>query len=345
MSSVVTRTSLTELRERWRFELDDYPIAVAWSPRAPLVAAAASSGPIALLDATSGELVRTLAGHDGGTMDIGWNASGTLLGSGGQDGCARIWDVASGENVACEAGVPWVEHVAFDPLGGDHEVLAIAAGRVVSLWSARGEGVRAYAAHPSTVSAIAWKPGRRELLSAAYGALTTWLPERDRRARVFRWKGSILSIACSRDGRYIATGDQDRTVHFWRTSSGEDLQMSGYPMKVLQLAWDASSRFLATGGSDVVTVWDCRKSPAGTRPRSLEGHEAPITGLAFQHAGSLLASCDAAGGIAMWDLRRAREPLAREQLDAEAVALAWEPGDGAILAASSTGRMSVLDAG
>ena len=39
-------------------------------------------------------------------------------------------------------------------------------------------------------------------------------------------------IPWSPDGKYIATGDQDSTVHFWIMSTGDDLQMSGYPTKV-----------------------------------------------------------------------------------------------------------------
>ncbi len=110
----------------------------------------------------------------------------------------------------------------------------------------------------------------------------------------FAWKGSILTLAWSPDGRYLVHGDQDATVHFWVLASGKDYQMWGYPTKVRELAWDHTSRYLATGGGPVVVVWDyAGKGPQSSKPLMLEAHEDFLSALAFQHTGPLLAS----GGI------------------------------------------------
>ncbi|HMP41901.1 MAG TPA: WD40 repeat domain-containing protein, partial [Roseiflexaceae bacterium] len=66
--------------------------------------------------------------------------------------------------------------------------------------------------------------------------------------RKFEWKGSVLVLAVSLDGKYIAAGAQNASVHFWICRDGTDLEMSGYPRKVRELAWDSSSSYLATGG-------------------------------------------------------------------------------------------------
>ncbi len=94
------------------------------------------------------------------------------------------------------------------------------------------------------------------------------------------------------NGEYIAAGAQDCSVHFWLMKTGEDLQMSGYPLKVRELAWNATSRYLATGGSAVsCALQDCSgDGPAGTEPIQLETHKEPITCLAYQHQGAFLAS-------------------------------------------------------
>ena len=68
-------------------------------------------------------------------------------------------------------------------------------------------------------------------------------------------------------GRFIATGNQDSTVHLWITETGKDLHMSGYSTKVRELSWHANSRFLATGGGPAVVVWDFSgKGPAVVNP-------------------------------------------------------------------------------
>ena len=225
--------------------LPDHIVALAWSPDDRLVAAGVASGPVAILDTGTGEIKHLLSGHGFGTTSIAWTDEGTVA-TAGQDGRVRHWDAATGAELRClDAGAMWVERLSVSP-GGKY--LAAAAGKKVRLWDCNGRLVRDYTDHASTVTDIAWRPGGKELTSAAYGGVNIWSPDRDQPVRRFEWKGSVLRLAWSPDGKYLATGDQDSTVHFWIDATGEDLQMFGYPMKVRELAWDKTSRFLATGG-------------------------------------------------------------------------------------------------
>jgi hypothetical protein len=68
-------------------------------------------------------------------------------------------------------------------------------------------------------------------------------------------------------------------------------EMSGYPTKVRELSWDSGGRYLATGGSAIVTIRDCGgKGPASSRALHLDGHETVLTALEFQHRGELAMS-------------------------------------------------------
>jgi WD40 repeat protein len=346
--------SLTEkpladiLQPRWNAYIEDYPTGLAWSPDGTLLAACVVSGPLHVFNAANGSVQWRSEGHDFGTSSLSWSADGTMLATGGQDGLCRVWDARFGTVISTlDCGDRWVEHVAYNPLGGkgkSRHLVATAAGRFVRLWAPNGELLRKYGPHPSTVAALQWKPGTQELLSAAYGALSTWQPSNDQPLRRYEWKGSILAVACSPNGRYVATGDQDSTIHFWKTKTGRDLQMAGYPAKVRELAWDATSRFLATGGSDVVTIWDCAKSPAGTRPVCLEGHEALLTALAYQHRGRLLLSGAQDGLIILWDHTRKLGPVAARNLDASVALVAWSPNDVHIAAGTAHGHIEVFAA-
>ena len=75
-------------------------------------------------------------------------------------------------------------------------------------------------------------------------------------------------MAWSPDGKVLAHGNQDATVHFWYAQTGTDLQMSGYPTKVRELGWDFTSRYLATGGGRMPCVWDCQAGRRGRRGAS-----------------------------------------------------------------------------
>jgi WD40 repeat protein len=338
------------LQECWRAQVADHVSALAWSPDGRRLAAAAISGPIGLFDSDSGECLACLAGHELGTTAVSWEPGGTCLASAGQDGIVRLWEVGDFQIVhALEAGAPWVEKVTWSP---DGQALAAAAGRKLRLWSADGQLRQDYPEHPSTVLDIQWKPRTQAdaaepllLTSAAYGRVALWSPDSAKALRVFRWKGSILVLAWSPDGNYIATGDQDSTVHFWIVQSGTDLQMWGYPTKVRELAWDHRSRYLATGGGPRIIVWDCSgKGPEGTKPLVLNAHEDFVSSLGFQHRGLLLASAGLDGRAVLWCPGKHKQPLAQVRLDAGLAQLAWSPDDRRLAVGSEDGIVVVYTA-
>ena len=341
------RVKSIEFQTRWQAQLDDCVSALRWSPDGRSVAAAAVSGPIMLFESGTGTIEQTLRGHGFGTTDLAWRPDGSYFASAGQDGLVRVWDRSSGaERLALAGGAAWVEHVAWSPIG---DYLASAAGKQLRLWNAAGELLHTYADHASTISAVQWKPRtalikdeKPLLTSAAYGGLRFWLADQAEAAHAFDWKGSILALAWSPDGQYIATGDQDSTVHFWIVAQGKDLQMWGYPTKVRELAWDCASRYLATGGGTTVTVWDCSgKGPEGTRPLQLDAHEDLISALAFQHAGALLASGGQDGRVVIWEPGKSRKPRTQLTLNAPVTQLYWSPDDRRLAIGMETGEVMV----
>jgi WD40 repeat protein len=332
--------SAVAFEPRWQAHVGDHVIALAWSPDGLTLAAAAVGGPITLCDGQTGRIRHVLPGHGFGTSALSWRPQGLLLASAGQDGKVRVWDAQGGrEHLALDGGAAWVERVAWSP---DGTLLASAAGRKVRLWDPAGRMVREYPNHPSTVADIRWKPGTHELASAAYGELTLWNPEKSEPIRVCKWKGSMLVLAWSPDGKYIATGDQDSTVHFWIVKTGEDLMMSGYPTKVRELAWDCTSRYLATGGGAVPCVWDVSgKGPAGTKPLQFEAHQDRVTGLAFQHAGPLLASAGADGLVALWQPGKSKRALTQAAHRAPIAQMGWSPDDRRLALGMESGTVAV----
>jgi WD40 repeat protein len=329
------------LKPCWQADLPDHVIALAWSPDGTMLAAAAVSGSIVLFDIPTGKVSHSLPGHELGTTAVGFSHDGVHFASAGQDGKVRLWDQATGrERLALDGGAPWVERLAWCPVDN---LLATSAGRRLRLWDPQGRLVRDYPEHGSTIADIQWKPRSRELASASYGCVALWTPDRSEPLRRFEWKGSQLVLAWSPDGKYLATGDQDCTVHFWIVRVGEDLQMSGYPRKVRELAWDSTSTFLATGGGDTPCVWDCSgKGPAGTKPTQLEGHEAAVSALAYQHAGPLLASGGQDGLLAVWRPTKSRKPLAASVQEGGLACLAWSPDDNRLAAGDEGGRVVVF---
>lgn len=327
------------LRPIWRTELADHVIGLSFSADSRLLAAAAVSGEVAVLDGATGTLRWRTKAHEVGTCALALRPRGDVLATAGQDGRIRLFDAASGAVKAeVEGGAQWVEHLAWSPSG---ELLLSGAGRMARLWRPDGTRVGSLPEMSYTVSALQWHSEKESFAVAAYGEIRIFEGAAASPRRRFAWKGSMLALSWSPNGRFLATGNQDATVHLFIVATGKDLEMSGYATKVRELAWDATSRFLATGGGELVTIWDFSgKGPAGTAPMQIEGHRANVSALAFQHRGSALASGGDDGALLLWAPVQDTQLRARAELGSAVSQLAWAPDDQCIAAGSAAGQVA-----
>lgn len=331
-----------KLSQRWSQSIGDYVMDLSWSPDGALLSAAETSGSITVFDSEQGNKISMVSGHGFGTSRIGWNSTGESFASAGLDGFIRYWNLDDQVKETCsmEGGSAWVENLAWHPTD---KRLATSAGKHLRLWNADGELLADWSNYESTIADIAWSPSGDCIVAATYGGLTFRFPDQPDRQRKFEWKGSSLKIAWSPNGKFIATGDQDSTVHFWDVDSGQDSQMSGYPTKVLPLTWNSTSRYLATGGCNTVIIWDCSgKGPQGTEPIPLDKHKELLSVVAFQNHGPLLASADESGLIAIWNHEESKKPLAAVKFDSEITQLVWAPNDQSIAVGDSLGNINSL---
>lgn len=329
------------MEESWMSSLGDHVQDLAWSPDGRLLAAAEVSGKVAVLDAVNGNLIFKVQAHALGCCSLAWKPREAVLATGGQDGKVKLWDGATGREITTLSESPtWVEKVAWSP---DGRFVAYGAGKILKIASLAGGIGEDFPPLASTIADLAWKPDGSELAVACYGGVTLFEPEKHGPGRKYEWKGSCLNLAWHPEGKYLAGGQQDGCVHFWRTKDGKDSTMHGYPTKVRELAWDFTGRYLATGGSAEVTVWDCSgKGPAGTRPISLEGHSLPISALEFRPRRIQLASGGRDGHVVIWDLKT-RKALGKAVLPEGVTRLAWNADGSRLAVGDEQGTLAVLD--
>lgn len=328
------------LPARWRRGFGDHVIALRWTHDGRSALAGLVGGGLVMLSRDGDERWRR-DGHGFGLSSLACHPSSTQAVTGGQDGRVRVWNLEDGAVVAdLDAGAPWVEAVRWNTAG---TMLAAAAGRGVRVWSRDGVLVREWPKHRATVSDLQWQPGRDLLCSTSYGGVTLLDPAHDEPLRQFSWQGSSLVAQWSPSGKYIATGEQDSSVHFWIVDTGKDLQMTGYPVKIRELSWDHTSRYLATGGGNEAVVWDCGgKGPSGRTPILLPGHEQRVTAVAYQHGGSLLASGGADGRVVLWQPSAKKVLVGATQLSQAVSQLSWSPDDRELLAGCANGDVAVI---
>jgi len=332
-----TPASATEARIAWSDDLGDYVTAVGWAADGALVAASSLSGRAVVLGA-DGALVAELPEHPMGALALDWSPRAQRVAFAGQDGVLRIWEPGPAPAVAWEQPA-WISTVAWAPNGTR---LAAGAGRTLGVFEPDGTPVREYPDLPSTVADLAWSGDSRRVGAAVYGGPLWFEPARtaDDAAAHFAWTGSLLTLTVAPSGKWCASGNQDRSVHVWRLWSGDDLQMSGYPTKISALAWSPSSRFLAVGSFDDVTLWDfAGRGPRGTTPRALTGFEGAATGLAYSTDGTHLAATTD-DGLRVWAVERGGgTPAVAVEIGEPLSTLAWRPGCHELLVGSATGRI------
>ena len=117
--------------------------AIAYSPDGRLVASSdGDEKALRLWDAATAKLLAVLEGHEETAHSLAFSPDGLWLASGGLDGTARIWDLATGKEVLRlldDKIWKWVGSVAFSP---DGRQLATGLNGTILTWSLHPVGLK-----------------------------------------------------------------------------------------------------------------------------------------------------------------------------------------------------------
>ena len=338
----MTSNSKGLLRNGWSSSVGDYPISGGWTFDGEFFIVLDAAGSITVFSGKSGEINWSRESiHGGGGLATAIHPGGSKFATAGQDGKIMIWNLKEASVAkTIEVGNAWVENLAWSP---DGSYLAASSSKKIHVYDVNGIVTWDTENHRSTVATIAWSR-HGELATACYGQVTFFDGLSGKINQRLEWKGSLVSMVLSNDGDIVACGSQDNTVHFWRRSTGNDSQMSGYPFKPSALAFDKSGTYLATGGSETVTIWNFEgEGPEGTTPLILSHHRNALTSLTFSNKGTNLASGARDGSVALWNLDSAdnSKTVGTAEVADTIANLYWRPDGRALASLDRQGGVTV----
>ncbi len=332
------------LEPRASAAFDDYVADCAWAPDGKSLALAGGEGKVALARLVDETLTVEVVGeHVLGTLALAWQPRTNLFATSGQDCAIALWDAASGKSVKRWKPAPTpTQALCFAP-GGDR--LASAAGKTVVLWGTNGEQLHAFA--PAATAAVALqfdKPGT-DLGVALNGEIAVHRIENSRyQTRRYKWPAPCLTVNFSGNGRFLATGMADGTLHFWNRSTGKDSQMRGYDGRLELVGWGDDSRYLATSAGPEVVLWDFGgRGPEGTRPIVLSGHTERVDAFAWQPDGEHLVTGGRDWRVSLWRPGKATQPIDVQMVDSDISTVRWSPDGRHVAVGEKKGRVTLFD--
>jgi len=274
--------------------------------------------------ATGNEIARMT--YDGWVDSVAFSPDGKVVVSGGCDelgnnfsckkGSARVWETATGNEIARVTHDERVSSVAFSP-GGKFVVSGSGDGTARVWETATGDEI-VRMTHDDAVESVAFSPDGDEIVSMTHN-------------------DAVESVAFSPDGKFVVAGRCDKLVKFgagfsctkgsasvWETATGNKIVRMTHDAPVNSVAFSPDGKFVVAGSLDfnqfTVSVSEITTGDEIARMT----HDGWVYSVAFSPDGKFVVAGSVGGTVRVWEITTGNE-IARMTHDDAVESVAFSP--------------------
>ncbi len=318
------------------------------------IVTAGSDKTIRIWDVATGNLVRTIAGRDEGPLEdpghldwVRWanfSPDGTMVVSASRDLTARVWDVATGEQLQVLIGARgWVNSANFSP-DGQHVVTASGDGALRVYDVATGEMLYEVDSLSGTLFTAFYSPdGSQIVTSGGDGTARLWDATSGAQLLVLHGHtDQVLSAQFSGDGKFIATASDDRRTLLWQLDRSAPLPiLSAQDQPVNSAVFSPDGTEVLTASNDrTAELWDAQTGQALT---VLSAHTDYVKMAAFSPDGSIVVTASSDRTADVWDTQTGSLITSLTGHNEEIWWAAFSPDGTQVLTASRDGTARLWD--
>ena len=263
----------------------------------------------ALPDLPDPALRRTLTGHTLAVKAVAIAPDGTWLATAGSDRSVRIWDAATGAQLAKLTGhTDRVSTVAIAPDG----TWLVTGGfdRSLRIWDVDTGNQRVrLSGHARRVNAVAVAPDGSWIASAGDdNSVRIWdAVTGDQRSKLTGHTHRVTAVAIAPDGSWLVTASDDRTARTWDVATGRQIGL-----RAMYTDWARAVAIAPDGSWLAIAGWSVRIwHLAAERQDTILIREDPdlVNSVAIAPDGSWLSTAGDDRSVRIWDPATKEQPV------------------------------------